>query len=49
MITETVLSRSIRLMFASGLVLGSMQVASAQEAASQQCNGLKLPVRVFLR
>lgn len=33
MITETVLSRSIRLMFASGLVLGSMQVASAQEAA----------------
>lgn len=32
MITETVLSRSIRLMFASGLVLGSMQVASAQEA-----------------
>lgn len=44
MITETVLSRSIRLMFAGSLALG-MQVATAQEAAVQkvEVTGSRIP------
>lgn len=44
MITETVLSRSIRLMFAGGLALG-MQVATAQDAPIQkvEVTGSRIP------
>ena len=44
MITETVLSRSIRLMFAGSLALG-MQVATAQEAPVQkvEVTGSRIP------